>query len=94
MFLAPKLYWIQEENEKGETFDKIVIKGIPQSSIYYVLNQKFDGNVEKMFYALIMRKNGVLFDLLNGGDKIRMDFSNVNSVMNLDVFGRRLGGFK
>ena len=94
MFLAPKLYWIQEENEKGETYDKIVMKGIPKSSIYYVLNQKFGGSVIKMFYALIKRKNGVLFDLLNGGDKIRMDFSNVNNVMNLDVFGRRLGGFK
>ena len=70
------------------------MKGIPKSSIYYVLNQKFGGSVIKMFYALIKRKNGVLFDLLNGGDKIRMDFSNVNNVMNLDVFGRRLGGFK
>ena len=94
MFLAPKVYWIREENEKGETFDKIVMKGIPQSSIFHVLNQKFDGNPEKLFYALIKRKRGVLFDLLDGGDKIRMDFSNVNTVLNLDIFGRRIGGFR
>ena len=94
MFLAPKVYWIREINEKGEKYDKITMKGIPQSSINYVIRQKFDGSVEKMFYGLIKRKKGVLFDILDGGDKIRMDFSSANMIYNLDVFGRRLGGFK
>ena len=94
MFLAPKTYWVREENEKGEIYDKIVMKGIPQSSIDKVLKQKFNGNPETMFYALINRKNGVLFDLLDGGDKVRMDFSTINAVINLDKFNRRIGGFK
>ena len=94
MFLAPKTYWVREENEKGEVYDKFVMKGIPQSSIDKVLNQKFNGNPETMFYALINRKNGVLFDLLDGGDKVRMDFSTINAVINLDEFNRRIGEFK
>ena len=94
MFLAPKTYWIKEENEKGEIYDKFVMKGIPQSSIDKVLNQKFNGNPETMFYALINRKNGVLFDLLDGGDKVRMDFSTINAVINLDEFNRRIGELK
>ena len=94
MFLAAKTYWVREENEKGETYDKFVMKGIPQSSIEKVLNQKFNGNAETMFYALIKRKNGVLFDLLDGGDKVRMDFSTINAVINLDKFNRRIGEFK
>ena len=94
MFLAPKTYWVREENEKGEVYDKFVMKGIPQSSIEKVLKQKFNGNPETMFYALINRKNGVLFDLLEGGDKVRMDFSTINAVINLDKFSRRIGGFK
>ena len=94
MFLAPKTYWVREENEKGETYDKIVMKGIPQSSINKVLKQKFNGNPETLFYALINREKGVLFDLLDGGDKVRMDFSTINAVINLDKFSRRLGGFK
>ena len=94
MFLAAKTYWVREENEKGEVYDKFVMKGIPQSSIDKVLNQKFNGNPETMFYALINRKNGVLFDLLDGGDKVRMDFSTINAVINLDIFNRRNGEFK
>ena len=94
MFLAAKTYWVREENEKGEVYDKFVMKGIPQSSIDKVLNQKFNGNPETMFYALINRKNGVLFDLLDGGDKVRMDFSTINAVINLDEFNRRIGEFK
>ena len=94
IFLAPKTYWVREENEKGETYDKFVMKGIPQSSIEKVLKQKFNGNPETMFYALINRKNGVLFDLLDGGDKVRMDFSTINAVINLDIFNRRIGEFK
>ena len=94
MFLAPKTYWVREENEKGEIYDKFVMKGIPQSSIEKVLKQKFNGNPETLFYALINRKNGVLFDLLDGGDKVRMDFSTINAVINLDKFSRRIGGFK
>ena len=94
MFLAAKTYWVREENEKGEVYDKFVMKGIPQSSIEKVLNQKFNGNPETMFYALINRKNGVLFDLLDGGDKVRMDFSTINAVINLDEFNRRIGEFK
>ena len=94
MFLAPKTYWVREENEKGEVYDKFVMKGIPQSSIDKVLKQKFNNNPETMFYALINRKNGVLFDLLDGGDKVRMDFSTINAVINLDKFSRRIGGFK
>ena len=94
MFLAPKTYWVREENEKGEIYDKFVMKGIPQSSIDKVLKQKFNGNPETMFYALINRKKGVLFDLLDGGDKVRMDFSTINAVINLDKFSRRIGGFK
>ena len=94
MFLAPKTYWVREENEKGEVYDKFVMKGIPQSSIDKVLKQKFNGNPETLFYALINRKNGVLFDLLDGGDKVRMDFSTINAVINLDKFNRRIGGFK
>ena len=93
MFLAPKTYWVREENEKGETYDKFVMKGVPQSSIDKVLKQKFNNNPETMFYALINRKNGVLFDLLDGGDKVRMDFSTINEVINLDIFNRRIGGF-
>ena len=93
MFLAPKTYWVREENEKGEIYDKFVMKGIPQSSIEKVLNQKFNRNPETMFYALINRKNGVLFDLLDGGDKVRMDFSTINAVINLDEFNRRIGEF-
>ena len=94
MFLAAKTYWVREENEKGEVYDKFVMKGIPQSSIDKVLNQKFNRNPETMFYALINRKNGVLFDLLDGGDKVRMDFSTINAVINLDEFNRRIGEFK
>ena len=94
MFLAPKTYWVREENEKGEVYDKFVMKGIPQSSIEKVLKQKFNDNPETMFYALINRKKGVLFDLLDGGDKVRMDFSTINAVINLDKFSRRIGGFK
>ena len=94
MFLAPKTYWVREENEKGEIYDKFVMKGIPQSSIDKVLKQKFNNNPETLFYALIKRKNGVLFDLLDGGDKVRMDFSTINAVINLDKFNRRIGGFK
>ena len=94
MFLAPKVYWIRERNEKGEIYDKITMKGIPQSSIDYTLRQKFEGSVEKLFYGLIKRKKGVLFDLPLGGDGVRMDFSRINEVFNLDIFGRRLGGFK
>ena len=94
MFLAPKVYWIRERNEKGEIYDKITMKGIPQSSIYYTVRQKFEGSVEKLFYGLIKRKKGVLFDLTLGGDGVRMDFSRINEVFNLDVFGRRIGGFK
>ena len=94
MFLAPKTYWVREENEKGEVYDKFVMKGIPQSSIDKVIKQKFNNNPETMFYALINRKNGVLFDLLDGGDKVRMDFSTINAVINLDKFSRRIGGFK
>ena len=94
MFLAPKTYWVREENEKGEIYNKFVMKGIPQSSIEKVLKQKFNGNPETLFYALINRKNGVLFDLLDGGDKVRMDFSTINAVINLDKFNRRIGGFK
>ena len=94
MFLAPKTYWVRELNEKGEIYDKFVMKGIPQSSIEKVLKQKFNGNPETLFYALINRKNGVLFDLLDGGDKVRMDFSTINEVINLDKFSRRIGGFK
>ena len=94
MFLAPKTYWVREKNEKGEVYDKFVMKGIPQSSIEKVLKQKFNGNPETMFYSLINRKNGVLFDLLDGGDKVRMDFSTINAVINLDKFSRRIGGFK
>ena len=90
MFLAPKTYWVREENEKGEIYDKFVMKGIPQSSIEKVLKQKFNGNPETLFYALINRKNGVLFDLLDGGDKVRMDFSTINAVINLDKFSRRI----
>ena len=93
MFLAPKTYWVREENEKGEIYDKFVMKGIPQSSIEKVLKQKFNGNPETLFYGLIKRKNGVLFDLLDGGDKVRMDFSTINAVINLDKFSRRIGGF-
>ena len=40
MFLAPKVYWIKEKNEKGEEYDKITMKGIPQSSINYVLTNE------------------------------------------------------
>ena len=94
IFLAPKTYWVREENKKGEVYDKFVMKGIPQSSIDKVLKQKFNGNPETMFYALINRENGVLFDLLDGGDKVRMDFSTINAVINLDVFNRRIGEFK
>ena len=94
MFLAPKTYWVREENEKGEIYDKFVMKGIPQSSIDKVLKQKFNNNPETLFYALIKRKKGVLFDLLDGGDKVRMDFATINSVINLDKFNRRIGGFK
>ena len=94
MFLAPKTYWIREENENGNVYDKFVMKGIPKSSIEKVLKQKFNGNPETMFYALINRKKGVLFDLLDGGDKVRMDFSKINAVINVDKFNRRLGGFK
>ena len=94
MFMAPKVYWIKEINEKGETYDKITMKGIPQSAIDYTIKQKFEGNVEKLFYGFIKRKKGVLFDLTLGGDGIRMDFSRINEVFNLDIFSRRLGGFK
>ena len=94
MFLAPKTYWVKEENEKGETYDKFVMKGIPQSSIDKVLKQKFNGNPETLFYALINREKGVLFDLLDGGDKVRMSFETINAVINLDKFNRRIGGFK
>ena len=94
MFLAPKTYWVRELNKKGEIYDRFVMKGIPQSSIEKVLKQKFNGNPETLFYALINRKNGVLFDLLDGGDKVRMDFSTINEVINLDKFSRRIGGFK
>ena len=94
LFLAPKTYWTREENEDGEIYDKIVMKGIPQSSIEKVLKQKFNNNPKTLFYALIKRKNGVLFDLLDGGDKVRMDFSTINAVINLDKFNRRIGGFK
>ena len=94
MFLAPKTYWVREENEKGEIYDKFVMKGIPQSSIDKVLKQKFNGNPETLFYALINREKGVLFDLLDGGDKVRMSFETINAVINLDKFNRRIGGFK
>ena len=94
MFLAPKTYWVREENEKGETYDKFFMKGIPQSSIDKVLKQKFNGNPETLFYALINREKGVLFDLLDGGDKVRMSFETINAVINLDKFNRRIGGFK
>ena len=94
MFLAAKTYWVREENENGEIYDKFVMKGIPKSSINKVLNQKFNGNPETMFYALINREKGVLFDLLDGGDKVRMDFSTINAVINIDNFNRRIGGFK
>ena len=94
IFLAPKIYWNREENEKGEIYDKITMKGIPKSAIDYVVRQKFNGNVETLFYALIKRKKGVLFDLTNGGDTVRMDFTSLNDVFNLDLFSRRIGGFK
>ena len=94
MFLAPKVYWIREENEEGEIYDKVTMKGIPNSAIDYVVRQKFNGNVETLFYALIKRKKGVLFDLTNGGDTVRMDFNSLNDVFNVDLFSRRLGGFK
>ena len=70
------------------------MKGIPQSSIDYVLNQKFEGDHKKMFKGLIERKGGVYFDLLNGGDGIRMEFTFGASVYNLDNFHRTLGGYK
>ena len=94
MFLAPKVYWIREENEHGEVHNKVVMKGIPQTSIDYVVRQKFNGNVETLFYTLIKRRKGVLFDLTNGGDTVRMDFNSLNDVINMDIFSRRLGGFK
>ena len=94
MFLAAKIYWVREENEKGEIYDKITMKGIPEKSVEYTIRQKFNGNVETLFYGLINRKKGVLFDLTLGGDCVRMDFSEISGVVNLDVFSRRLGGFR
>ena len=95
MFLAPKLYWVREKSDDGKKqYDKIVMKGIPQDSIHYVLEQKFDNDPKKLFNGLIKRSTGVYFDLLNGGDRIRMDFSFGVDVCNLDDFHRTLGGYQ
>ena len=93
MFFAPKLYYTEEVNEKEEKYVKITMKGIPQKSIDYVLEQKFGGDVKKLFYAFIKRKVGVYFDLLNGGDSVRMEFSPGCGVLNLDIFSRTIGGY-
>ena len=95
IFLGKKLYYVKETNEdRSKVYYKIAMKGIPQSSIWYVCRQKFCGSVKKMFYALMYREGGVYFDLLNGGDRIRMNFLEELNVETVDEFGRTLGGYK
>ena len=95
MFLAKKLYYVKEVNaDNGEVYYKITIKGIPESSIWYVCRQKFEGDVKKMFYGLIYRDEKVYFDLLNGGSRIRMNFLKELNVETVDEFGRTLGGYR
>ena len=94
MFLAPKLYLLKEvDKDNGEVYWKATIKGIPSSSRDIVCRQKFNGNYLTMFYAMIYRENKVYFDLLNGGDRIRMDFSDDNQVSTVDEFFRKIGGY-
>ena len=95
MFLAPKLYLLKEvDKDNNEVYWKSTIKGIPKSSRDIVCRQKFNGNWLTMFYAMIYRKNKVYFDLLNGGDRIRMEFSNDNNVSTVDEFFRKIGCYK
>ena len=89
-FLAPKVYWTRERNEREEKHDKIVMKGIPPDSIQFVIDQKFDGDPKKLFKAL---RSGVLFDLTNGNSKIRMGQSFTNDIFNVEEFFRTLGPF-
>ena len=94
IFLAPKLYLLKEVDlDNGNVYWKTASKGIPQSSVEIVCRQKFGGNWLAMYYAMIYRKSKVYFDLLNGGDRIRMDFSSDNKVGTVDEFSRTLGGY-
>ena len=95
IFLSPKLYLYKEVNkENGEVYWKSAAKGVPLSTRKIVCKQKFNGNWITMFYAMIYRKNKVHFDLLNGGDRIRMEFTSDNMVKTVDDFFRKLGGYK
>ena len=95
IFLSPKLYLIKEVNkDTGEIYWKSTAKGVPLKTREIVCRQKFNGNWLTMFYGMIYRKNKVYFDLLNGGDRIRMDFSSDNTVSTVDEFFRKLGGYK
>ena len=95
IFLAPKLYLMKEVDlDNGEVYWKSTIKGIPASSREIVCRQKFNGNWLTMFYAMMYRKNKVYFDLLNGGDRIRMEFSGDNQVSTVHEFFRKVGGYR
>ena len=95
IFLSPKLYLIKEvDKDSGEIYWKSAAKGVPLSTREIVCRQKFNGNWITMFYGMIYRKEKVHFDLLNGGDRIRMEFTSDNKVSTVDEFFRKLGGYK
>ena len=95
IFLAPKLYLIKEVDlDNGDVYWKSAAKGVTLSTREITCRQIFNGNWLTMFYAMIYRKKGVRFDLLNGGNKIRMDFSSDNRVSTVDEFERTLGCYK
>ena len=95
IFLGKKLYCYKEVNgDTGEVYWKMAAKGIPQSTLWTVCNQKFRGDPLKMYYGMIYREGGVLFDLLDGGDRIRMNFLEELKVETVDEFSRTLGGYK
>ena len=74
--MSPKLYLYKEvDKDSGEIYWKSAAKGVPLSTIEIVCRQKFNGNWITMFYGMIYRKEKVHFDLLNGGDRIRMEFT-------------------
>ena len=85
VIISPKIYFYKEMNDEGDTYIKTVMKGIPQSSMDMVVDQKFNGNYEDMYKTILQREDnkGVLFDTTNGGCKLKLEFKPNDDIFRL-----------
>ena len=92
VIVSPKIYYYLERNDEGETYPKKVMKGIPDSTVDMVAEQKFGGNYEDMYKTILQRpdNNGVLFDTTNGGCKLKLSFKSNDDIFKLSEYFARI----